>query len=69
MSAERPERGRVLVPRIVAGTLFVAVGVVIAAVAAWPIYRDPAFVLLVGASSLTAAGIAALAAARGWGGW
>lgn len=56
-------------PRIAAGSVFVAAVVLIAAVAAWPIYRDPAFVLLAAVSALTAAAIAALAATRGWGGW
>ena len=35
-------------PRIVAGSLFVVAVVAIAAVAAWPIYRDWSFLLLVG---------------------
>ena len=58
-----------LVPRIVAGSLFFAAVVAIAAVAAWPIYRDWSFLLLVGVCSLVAAAIAALAWSRHWGGW
>jgi hypothetical protein len=57
------------VPRIVAGSLFAGVTVAIAAVAAWPIYRDASFLLLVGVSTLVATAIAALAWARRWGGW
>ncbi|WP_314505715.1 transglutaminaseTgpA domain-containing protein [uncultured Microbacterium sp.] len=59
----------VFVPRIVAGSLFVAVVVALAASAAWPIYRDAAFLLLVGLSALVATAIAALAWTRRWGGW
>ena len=58
-----------LVPRIVAGSLFMGAVVAIAAIAAWPIYRDWTFLLLVGVSALVAAGIATLAWRRGWGGW
>ena len=58
-----------LVPRVVAGSLFLAAVVAIAAVAAWPIYRDPWFLLLVGVSVAVAAGIAALVRIRRWGGW
>lgn len=68
-SGPAARRRRLFVPRVVAGSLFVAAVVVIAAIAAWPIYRDPAFLVLVGVSALTAAAIAALAASRGWGGW
>ena len=55
--------------RIAAGTLFAACIVAIAAVAAWPVYRTGWFLLLVGVSSLVAAGIAVLVHLRGWGGW
>lgn len=58
-----------MIPRIVAGSLFIGVVVLIAGVAAWPIYRDGAFLLLVGLSALVAAAIAALAWSRRWGGW
>jgi hypothetical protein len=43
--------------------------VTISAVAAWPIYRDWSFLLLVGVCSLVAAAIAALAWSRHWDGW
>jgi len=65
----RKRRGPALAPRIVAGALFIGVVVLIAGVAAWPIYRDGAFLLLVGLSALVAAAIAALAWSRRWGGW
>ncbi|HYJ50779.1 MAG TPA: transglutaminase-like domain-containing protein [Microbacterium sp.] len=58
-----------LAPRIVAGSFFMTAVVAIAAVAAWPIYRDWTFILVVGVSALTAAGIAAIAWRRHWGGW
>ncbi|HEX5728089.1 transglutaminaseTgpA domain-containing protein, partial [Microbacterium sp.] len=58
-----------LVPRIAAGSLFMGAVVAIAAVAAWPIYRDWSFLLLAGVSALIAAGIAAIAWRRSWGGW
>ena len=58
-----------LVPRIVAGSLFFTAVVTISAVAAWPIYRDWSFLLLVGVCSLVAAAIAALAWSRHWDGW
>lgn len=58
-----------MIPRIVAGSLFIAAVVAIAAVAAWPIYRDWSFLLAVGVSALVAAAIAALAWSRRWGGW
>jgi hypothetical protein len=58
-----------IVPRIVAGSVFVAATVVLAAAAAWPIYRDAAFLLLVGVAALAATVAAALAWRRRWGGW
>lgn len=58
-----------MTPRIVAGSLLFGAVVVIAGIAAWPIYRDVSFVVLVGVSALVAAAIAALAWSRRWGGW
>ncbi len=55
--------------RVVAGSLYVAVSVVIAAVAAWPIYRSPSFLVVVVVGAVVGAAIAALVAWRGWGGW
>ena len=59
--------------RIVAGSLYVAVVVVLAAVAAWPIYRSGAFLVLVVVSSALGAAVAALVtfvpAFRRAGGW
>ena len=65
----RPLRRRGIAPRIVAGSALIAAAVVIAAVAAWPIYIDVSFVVMVGVSALAAAAIAALVWARGWSGW
>ncbi|MGV9194678.1 transglutaminase-like domain-containing protein [Microbacterium sp. MC2] len=55
--------------RILAGSIYVAVSVAVAAVAAWPIYRVPAFLTLVGVSALLALATAVLAYRRRWGGW
>ena len=55
--------------RYVAGTAYVIVMILLAAIAAWPIYRDPAFVMVVGAGSLLGAALAVLIARRGWSGW
>lgn len=66
----RPRRERSdSMPRLVAGSLFVAAIIAIAAVAAWPIYRSSWFLLLVGVSALIAAAIAVVARIRHWGGW
>ena len=69
MPRRAPVAGRRCVPRIVAGSVFAGVVVVIAATAAWPIYRSWALVLLVAVSVAVAAGIAAVAWRRRWGGW
>lgn len=69
VAAVTVKRRKVLVPRIVAGSLFLTTAAAIAAVAAWPIYRDVSFLLLVGVAALVAAAIAALAWSRRWGGW
>ncbi|MGB4776958.1 MAG: transglutaminase, partial [Microbacterium sp.] len=55
--------------RYVAGSAYVAAAVVVAAVAAWPIYRSSSFVVLVAAASLLGAAIAALVTWRRWSGW
>ena len=66
----RERRGPRVVPRIVAGSLFAAVVVVVAAIAAWPIYR------VVGVRAArrrrrrrSPPAIAAIAWRRRWGGW
>lgn len=55
--------------RIVVGSVYVAVGVALAAVAAWPIYRSGAFVLLVCVCVLVSVAIAGVVHLRRWGGW
>ncbi len=55
--------------RYVAGSLYVAVTVALAAVAAWPIYQSGAFLLLVVVSAALAAAIAAFVRWRRAGGW
>lgn len=55
--------------RIVAGGIYALVAVVLAAVAAWPLYRSPAFLLLVAVAAVLAAAVAALVAWRRWSGW
>ncbi|WP_235008279.1 transglutaminase-like domain-containing protein [Microbacterium timonense] len=64
-------RGRLrgFFPRVTAGAAFAAATVVVAAVAAWPVYRSGSFVLLVVVASLVAAALAATAWLRRWGGW
>lgn len=54
---------------VIAGSLYVGVSVLLAAVAAWPIYRTGAFLVLVGVASVLALGIAALVRWRRWDGW
>src|SRR5690606_17098047 len=53
--------------RILAGTCYVATLVVLAAVAAWPIYRTPALLTLIGVSAVLAGGVAVLAHRLRWG--
>lgn len=55
--------------RILVGAAYAAASVVLGAVAAWPIYRSGAFLVLVGAASVVAAGIAVVVARRRWGAW
>lgn len=55
--------------RIVAGTLFGAAVVVVSAVAAWPIYRSSAYLLMVAVAVTVAGVIAAVAWRRRWGAW
>ncbi|MGA7147968.1 MAG: transglutaminase-like domain-containing protein [Microbacterium sp.] len=68
-AAARTPRTSWVVPRIVAGSLFAGLIVVLAAVAAWPIYRSWQLVLLVGACSVVAGVIAAVAHRLRWSGW
>ncbi|WP_292831655.1 transglutaminase-like domain-containing protein [Microbacterium sp.] len=60
---------RVNAARVTAGSVYVGTSVLLAAVAAWPIYRTGAFLVLVVTAALLAAGIVALVTWRGWGGW
>jgi len=55
--------------RIAVGSVYVAVSVALAALAAWPIYRSASFLVLVAAASLLAAAIATLVTWRRWSGW
>ena len=55
--------------RVVAAALYTAVTVVLAAVAAWPIYASWSFVALVAVSTGAAALVVALVTWRRWGGW
>ncbi|WP_431801804.1 transglutaminase domain-containing protein [Microbacterium sp. bgisy203] len=55
--------------RIVAGSLYVGIVVVLAAIAAWPIYRSGEFLLLVAVSTVLAAAIAAFVRWRNLSGW
>lgn len=55
--------------RLVAGAVYAALAVALAAVAAWPIYRSLPFLVLVAAASVLGAAVAALVAWRRWSGW
>lgn len=65
----RPDHSPLLVPRVLAGSIFTAAIVVLAAIAAWPIYRSLHLLLLVGAATVIAAAIAVVAWRRRWNGW
>ncbi|WJL94572.1 transglutaminaseTgpA domain-containing protein [Microbacterium sp. ET2] len=74
--AEAPERAldastdrRSDLPRLVAGGVFTLLMVLIAAVAAWPVYRSGSFVVLVAVAASLAAAIVVLAHLRRWSGW
>ena len=54
-------------PRLRAGTFYVLSMVLIAAVAAWPIYRSGRYVALVAVAAVIGGAIAALVRIRGWG--
>ncbi len=58
-----------LTPRAVVGSLYALAVVVLAAAAAWPIYRDSAFVLLVAGAAVAGSAIAAVATRLRWNGW
>ncbi|WP_194409418.1 DUF3488 and transglutaminase-like domain-containing protein [Microbacterium cremeum] len=62
-------RGVRFVPRVAAGTVFGALIVLVATVAAWPIYRSGSFLLLVAVATAVAAVVATLAWLRRWNGW
>ncbi|MFJ6651276.1 transglutaminase domain-containing protein [Microbacterium sp. NPDC091313] len=53
--------------RMLGGVAFTAVLVVVAAVAAWPIYRGPAFVIVAVVGALLGAAVAAVVTWRRWG--
>lgn len=55
-------------PRWLAGALYTAASVILAAVAAWPVYASGAFLLLVTVSALVAAAVVVVSWRR-WGGW
>ncbi|MFT4137116.1 transglutaminase-like domain-containing protein [Microbacterium sp.] len=53
--------------RLLAGSAYAATMAGLGAIAAWPVYRSGAFLLLVGASVVMAAAIAATVVRKGWG--
>ncbi|MBB2975421.1 hypothetical protein FHX49_000987 [Microbacterium endophyticum] len=57
------------VARVVSGSVYVGVIVTLAAIAAWPVYRNAQFVLLVAVTVVAAAGIAWLAVWRKLSAW
>ncbi|WP_214468489.1 transglutaminase domain-containing protein [Microbacterium flavescens] len=58
-----------VVPRIVVGSLFALIVVLVAAAAAWPIYRSWSFGPLVTVAVSIASALAAVATRRRWSGW
>ena len=56
-------------PRVVAGSLYSLVVVALAALAAWPIYRSGAFLILVAVAVVVATAIAIVARRWRWSGW
>lgn len=69
MSAPRTRRRSAPLSRVIAGALFTAVVVLLAAVAAWPVYASVSFVVLVAVAVLVAAAAVVVTAWRGWGPW
>ena len=55
--------------RVLAGGLYTAVSVLLAAAAAWPVYASPAFLVVVAVAVPVAAGVVAVCVWRRWGGW
>lgn len=55
--------------RTVGGAVYVAATVVVAAVAAWPVYASPSYLVAVIAAVLVGGAIATAAMMRRWGGW
>ncbi|WP_240640582.1 transglutaminase domain-containing protein [Microbacterium sp. 10M-3C3] len=53
--------------RVLGGSVYVAVGVALAAVAAWPIYASASFALAAGVGALAGAAVVAVATWRRWG--
>ena len=68
-SAPTRSRWSTISHSVVAGSLYVAVMVVLSAVAAWPIYRGWSFIVLVSAAVVVATAIAGVAHWRRWNGW
>ncbi|GAA3633497.1 transglutaminase-like domain-containing protein [Microbacterium awajiense] len=63
--AARPVRA----PRVVVGSVYGVAVVALAATAAWPIYREPAYALLVAVAALVGGVVAASSARLRWNGW
>ena len=55
--------------RIIAGGLYTAACVLLAAVAAWPVYASVSFAVLVAVAVPVAAGLVAVSMWRRWGHW
>ncbi len=52
-----------------AGAVYTAVSVILAALAAWPVYASGAFLVLVVVAAAAATGVVAVVSWRRWGGW
>ena len=68
-SVMSPRRFRMPPPNVTAGSIYVLATVILAAIAAWPIYASRSFVALVAAAALTGGAIAVFSRRLAWPVW